>query len=74
MLRLPAAAPGGPAGRGGTGFGQLTAQLPPKRLSIAWRPVVVAEQAAVRWTVAYTLERQVFGRRPVDFQNTLFRL
>ncbi|WP_329530352.1 acyl-CoA dehydrogenase family protein [Streptomyces sp. NBC_01450] len=69
-LRLP---PEALLGEEGAGFGQLTAQLPLERLSIAWRAVVAAE-AAVRWTVAYTRERQVFGRRLVDFQNTRFRL
>ncbi|MFJ9563890.1 acyl-CoA dehydrogenase family protein [Streptomyces fuscichromogenes] len=69
-LRLPAEAL---LGAEGAGFGQLTAQLPLERLSIAWRAVAAAE-AAVRWTVAYTRERQVFGRRLVDLQNTRFRL
>ncbi|MEU6201098.1 acyl-CoA dehydrogenase family protein [Streptomyces sp. NPDC047061] len=69
-LRLPA---GALLGEEGSGFGQLTAQLPLERLSIAWRAVTAAE-AAVRWTLEYTRERQVFGRRLVDFQNTRFRL
>ncbi|MGW2824314.1 acyl-CoA dehydrogenase family protein [Streptomyces sp. NPDC001443] len=69
-LRLPAEAL---LGQAGDGFRQLTAQLPLERLSIAWRAVVAAE-AAVRWTLEYTRERQVFGRRLVDLQNTRFRL
>ncbi|MCX4815190.1 acyl-CoA dehydrogenase family protein [Streptomyces sp. NBC_01239] len=69
-LRLPADAL---LGEEGTGFRQLTAQLPLERLSIAWRAVVAAE-AAVRWTLEYTRERTAFGQRLVDFQNTRFRL
>ncbi|NKF34699.1 acyl-CoA/acyl-ACP dehydrogenase, partial [Pseudomonas sp. BGM005] len=31
-------------------------------------------QAALDWTVAYTKDREAFGERIADFQNTRFRL
>ncbi|GLY38919.1 acyl-CoA dehydrogenase [Amycolatopsis sp. NBRC 101858] len=69
-LRVPADAL---LGEEGSGFRQLTTQLPLERLSIAWRGLVAAE-SALRWTVEYTRERTAFGKRIADFQNTQFRL
>jgi acyl-CoA dehydrogenase len=60
-------------GEEGRGFVQLIQQLPQERLLSATRSVAVAE-AAVEWTIDYTRERQAFGRRIADFQNTRFKL
>ena len=60
-------------GHEGQGFVQLMQQLPQERLSIA-----VSAQAAVECaidiTTAYVNERQAFGQRLRDFQNTRFKL
>lgn len=55
------------------GFVQLVEQLPQERLLSAIRCTAVAE-AALAWTVAYTSERQAFGRPLIGFQNTRFKL
>jgi acyl-CoA dehydrogenase len=60
-------------GEEGRGFVQLIQQLPQERLLSATRSVATAE-AAVEWTIEYTRERQAFGRRIADFQNTRFKL
>ncbi|WP_394553060.1 acyl-CoA dehydrogenase family protein [Agromyces sp. MMS24-JH15] len=57
----------------GHGFIQLMTNLPLERLSIGVAAVAAA-QAAFDWTLAYTTERQAFGERIADFQNTRFRL
>jgi alkylation response protein AidB-like acyl-CoA dehydrogenase len=60
-------------GERGKGFSYLTRNLACERLVQAVRSVAVAE-AAIEWTVAYTSERQAFGQRIADFQNTQFKL
>ncbi|WP_295013475.1 acyl-CoA dehydrogenase family protein [uncultured Microbacterium sp.] len=60
-------------GKEGLGFVQLMMNLPLERLSIAVAAAAAA-QAALDWTVAYTKEREAFGERIIDFQNTRFRV
>lgn len=60
-------------GEEGRGLHHLVDRLPLERLSIGWRGLVAAE-AALRWTIEYTKERQAFGERIIDFQNTRFTL
>lgn len=55
------------------GFDHLTANLPLERLSIAAQSAASA-CAALKWTTDYCLERQAFGKRIADFQNTRFVL
>ncbi|MCG8494328.1 MAG: acyl-CoA dehydrogenase family protein, partial [Sneathiellales bacterium] len=57
----------------GKGFYQLMQQLAQERLVIALRSVAVIE-AALEWTVKYTMERKAFGKSIADFQNTQFKL
>lgn len=57
----------------GRGFAQLMDQLPFERLQIAVGAVALAERA-LELTIAYTKERQAFGKRVFDFQNTRFTL
>ncbi|MEM7191012.1 MAG: acyl-CoA dehydrogenase family protein [Pseudomonadota bacterium] len=57
----------------GRGFIQLVQQLPQERLLSALRSASVIE-AALDWTVAYTSDRQAFGRPVIGFQNTRFKL
>lgn len=47
--------------------------LPMERLSIACSAIAAAD-AAMAWTLAYVAERNAFGRRIADFQNTQFVL
>lgn len=61
------------SGKEGQGFIQLMMNLPLERLSIGVAAAAAAE-AAVNWTVAYTKDREAFGERIADFQNTRFRL
>lgn len=60
-------------GEEGHGFVQLMHNLPLERLSIAVAAASTA-QAAFEWTVRYTRDREGFGSRIIDFQNTRFRL
>ena len=60
-------------GEEGRGFVQLMEQLPQERLVVALRAVQTIE-SALEWTVDYTREREAFGRRIADFQNTRFKL
>ena len=60
-------------GEEGHGFVQLMHNLPLERLSIAVAAASTA-QAAFDWTVRYTRDREGFGSRIIDFQNTRFRL
>jgi alkylation response protein AidB-like acyl-CoA dehydrogenase len=48
-------------------------RLPKERTSIAVGGVTGA-QAALDWTLDYVFERQAFGQRIGDFQNTRFEL
>lgn len=60
-------------GEPGHGFVQLMRNLPLERLSIAVAAASAA-QAGFDWTVGYTRDREGFGTRVIDFQNTRFRL
>lgn len=60
-------------GQEGRGFAQLMQQLSQERLVVAIRCATSIE-AALEETLAYTTERQAFGRRLADFQNTRFKL
>lgn len=60
-------------GEEGRGFYQLMEQLSQERLVIALRSASVIE-AALDWTVKYTMERKAFNRSISDFQNTRFKL
>ncbi|MGW3287401.1 acyl-CoA dehydrogenase family protein [Streptomyces sp. NPDC001002] len=70
-LRVPAANLLGP--REGLGFTQLMEQLPQERLLVAALGLTWLE-TAVDITVAYTKERQAFGRPLFELQNTRFEL
>ncbi|ANI91269.1 acyl-CoA dehydrogenase family protein [Dietzia timorensis] len=63
---------GGEAGVG-AGFIQLMEQLPQERLIIAVAATAATELALAE-TIAYTKERQAFGREVIKFQNTRFVL
>jgi long-chain-acyl-CoA dehydrogenase len=69
-VRVPAA---NLLGREGGGFVHLMERLPRERISIA-AMALAAARAAVDWTVAYTTERQAFGKPIAAFQNTAFEL
>ncbi len=60
-------------GEAGNGFKMLMSELAQERLSIAVTAVAVAE-AALAQTIAYCGEREAFGQRVLDFQNTRFSL
>lgn len=57
----------------GMGFRQLTTQLAKERLLIALQAVAAMERA-LEETVPYVKEREVFGQRLIEFQNTQFKL
>ncbi len=57
----------------GSGFAQLMTQLAQERLIQAIRGVSSAE-AALRWTLDYVAQREMFGKTLADFQNTRFQL
>jgi acyl-CoA dehydrogenase len=57
----------------GRGFHQLMAELPRERLIIAVQAMASMERA-LEVTIAYVKEREVFGQRLLDFQNTQFKL
>lgn len=61
------------SGTEGQGFIQLMMNLPLERLSIGIA-AAAASQAAFQWTVDYTKDREAFGERIIDFQNTRFKL
>lgn len=61
------------SGKEGQGFIQLMMNLPLERLSIGIA-AASASQAAFGWTLEYTKDREAFGERIADFQNTRFRL
>jgi long-chain-acyl-CoA dehydrogenase len=60
-------------GEVGRGLHYLMANLPLERLSIAATAIASAD-AALAWTLQYVRERQAFGQRVADFQNTQFVL
>lgn len=57
----------------GQGFRQLMSELPRERLIIAVGSIQTMEKA-IAATTEYTRERQAFGQRIFDFQNTQFKL
>ena len=69
-VRIPAANMLGEPGRG---FAQLMRELPQERLLQAVKAVAVCE-AALQWTIDYTLERRTFGKPVAEFQNTQFKI
>ena len=54
-------------------FYHLMDELPQERLSIAVAAVSAAE-AALDWTIQYVKERNDYGKKIIDFQNTKFKL
>ena len=54
-------------------FYHLMDELPQERLSIAVAAVSAAE-AVLDWTIQYVKERNSFGKKIIDFQNTKFKL
>ncbi len=60
-------------GAEGGGFAMLMTQLSQERLIQAIRAVASAE-AAVRWTLDYVAQREMFGQTLAEFQNTRFEL
>ncbi len=60
-------------GSEGKGFYNLMEQLPQERLAIAVSAVAAAE-AALDWTIEYVNERNAFGKKIAEFQNTKFKL
>lgn len=69
-VRVPASAM---LGEEGKGFELMMTKLAQERLAQAIRSAMVAE-TVIEWTVAYTAERQAFGRAIGDFQSTQFKL
>jgi acyl-CoA dehydrogenase len=69
-VRVPATAL---LGQAGMGFKMLMSELPQERMSIAVSAVASAE-AGLNATIAYTRDREAFGKRVLDFQNTRFTL
>ncbi|ASK33862.1 acyl-CoA dehydrogenase [Alcanivorax sp. N3-2A] len=70
-VRVPAANLLG--GEPGRGFIQLMEQLPRERMLIALGATATMRRA-ITDTVAYVQQRQVFGQRLMDLQNTRFKL
>ncbi|MFI8694689.1 acyl-CoA dehydrogenase family protein [Dietzia maris] len=60
-------------GEEGAGFAELMTQLPRERLIIGVSGVAVAEAAVIE-TIRYVKERDAFGKKLLDFQNTQFVL
>ena len=57
----------------GQGFAQLMSELPQERLVVAVHAMAMMERA-LELTIAYVKERQAFGRRIIEFQNSQFVL
>src|SRR5579883_3111178 len=57
----------------GQGFAQLMSELPQERLIVATHAVAMMERA-LELTIAYVKERQAFGKKIIEFQNTQFVL
>ncbi|MGR8921073.1 MAG: acyl-CoA dehydrogenase family protein [Gammaproteobacteria bacterium] len=55
------------------GFIATQVELPRERLTVAAGAVAACE-GVLEWTVDYVREREAFGRRVADFQNTQFKL
>src|SRR3546814_18034906 len=60
-------------GEPGRGFAIMMEELPRERLTIASR-ALGESQRAFELTVDYVKEREAFGQRIIDFQNTQFTL
>jgi len=69
-LRVPV---GNLLGEAGRGFYQLMTELAQERLVQAVRAIASSE-AALQWTIDYTVQRKMFGQTLADFQNTQFKL
>lgn len=69
-VRVPAA---NMLGGEGEGFKLMMTKLSQERLAQAIRSATVAE-TIIKWTLAYTTEREAFGKTIFDFQNTQFKL
>jgi acyl-CoA dehydrogenase len=57
----------------GQGFAMLMTKLAQERLSIGIKGIAASE-ASLRWTVDYVQERELFGQKLGDMQNTQFVL
>jgi len=57
----------------GQGFAQLMNELPQERLIVAIHAMSMMERA-LELTIAYVKERQAFGKKIIEFQNTQFVL
>jgi acyl-CoA dehydrogenase len=57
----------------GQGFAQLMSDLPQERLIVAVHAMAMIERA-LRLTIDYVKERQAFGKKVFEFQNTQFVL
>ena len=57
----------------GQGFYQLMAELPQERLIVAVHAVAMIERA-LALTIDYVKQRQAFGKKIIEFQNTQFVL
>ena len=57
----------------GQGFYQLMQELPQERLIVAVHAVAMMERA-LALTVDYVKQRQAFGKKIIEFQNTQFEL
>jgi alkylation response protein AidB-like acyl-CoA dehydrogenase len=60
-------------GSEGQGFSLMMTKLAQERLAQAIRSATVTE-TVIDWTTKYTSERDVFGQKLADFQNTQFKL
>ncbi len=57
----------------GQGFAQLMNELPQERLIVAVHAVAMMERA-LALTIDYVKQRQAFGKKIIEFQNTQFEL
>jgi acyl-CoA dehydrogenase len=57
----------------GQGFAQLMNELPQERMIVAIHAMAMMERA-LELTIAYVKERQAFGKKIIEFQNTQFVL
>src|SRR3984885_12762339 len=57
----------------GQGFYQLMKELPQERLIVSTQAVAMMERA-LRLTIDYVKQRQAFGKKIIEFQNTQFVL
>jgi acyl-CoA dehydrogenase len=69
-VRIPAS---NMLGQEGRGFAQMMTKLSQERLAQAVRSATVTE-VIIEWTLEYTQQREAFGQRIFDFQNTQFKL